>query len=151
MANKSFSLDLRAFAEKAKGAVDKVAREAIIDVGNRVTQRTPVGDATLWKSKPPKGYVGGHARANWGHAVDAPLTVEFPDIDASGAASIDRITTDVAASPAAAMHYLSNNVPYAVRLEDGWSTQAPAGMVGLVVVEWSDIVAGAVSKVNGGA
>ena len=31
--------------------------------------------------------------------------------------------------------FLQNNLPYATRLEDGWSDQAPNGMVALTVVE----------------
>lgn len=35
--------------------------------------------------------------------------------------------------------YLQNNLPYASRLEDGYSGQAPGGMVGLTVAELASI------------
>jgi hypothetical protein len=36
--------------------------------------------------------------------------------------------------------YLANNVPYAQRIEDGWSRQAPTGLVALTAMEFQNIV-----------
>ena len=38
------------------------------------------------------------------------------------------------------IYYLANNVPYARRLEDGWSRQAPQGIVGRTVIQFRQIV-----------
>jgi hypothetical protein len=47
------------------------------------------------------------------------------------------------------VHFLTNNLPYALRLEYGWSkNQAPAGMVGLAVAEFQSIVRDAAAEVN---
>jgi len=35
--------------------------------------------------------------------------------------------------------YLTNNLPYAQRLEEGYSQQAPAGMVALTIQEFQAI------------
>jgi hypothetical protein len=40
--------------------------------------------------------------------------------------------------------WLSNNLPYANRLENGWSKQAPAGMVNLTFAELQ-------AQINGGS
>ncbi len=61
----SFTLQLKAFAEKAKGNADLVVRKVVLDIGTRVVLRSPVGDPDLWEGKAPKGYVGGRFRGNW--------------------------------------------------------------------------------------
>jgi hypothetical protein len=48
------------------------------------------------------------------------------------------------------VHYITNNLPYAWRLEHGHSKQAPAGMVGLTVVEFAGIVDKAANDVRTG-
>ena len=44
----SFSLDLKAFAEKAKGNVEEVVKKVSIDLLNAVVDRSPVGKPELW-------------------------------------------------------------------------------------------------------
>ena len=137
----SFAADISAFVKKANGNVERVVKKIIFDLGTRIVMRSPVGDGSLWQSPPPKGYVGGRFRANWQYGYGEMPSGDLPDIDSTGAASTLRITTGLAEKPAAGLHYLVNNLPYAKRLEDGWShNQAPAGMVGVTVVEFQDIV-----------
>lgn len=154
----SFSLALEAFAKKAGDNADLVVRKVVLDLGTRIVERSPVGNRELWadnkvrmeKGLPlqPKGYIGGRFRANWQYGnmsgVGIPMS-DLPDIDASGAASINRIAAGVPTKGAAGMvHFLKNNLPYAKRLEEGWSTQAPGGMVGITVREFQSIVDDAV-------
>ena len=42
--------------------------------------------------------------------------------------------------------YLVNNLPYIRRLEQGWSQQAPAGMVAVTVSEFQQTVARAATE-----
>lgn len=141
----TFALDLKAFADKTKLAADTVVRTVVLDVGVRLVERSPVGDATLWKSPPPPGYVGGRFRANWQYRFGALPVGELPDIDPSGAASLNRIRVGVAAAPAVGVHYIGNALPYAQALEDGHSKQAPGGMVAVTVVEFQNTVRAATS------
>lgn len=146
-----FSLDLSAFVAKAKGNMDTVVRKVVIDVGSSLVEKSPVGDAVAWKSKPPKGYVGGRFRGNWqyGNLSEAGVPMaELPDIDPTGQVSIDRIEAGVPMAAAGKLHIIKNNLPYAQRLEDGWSKQAPSGMVGLTVAEYQTIVGAAAESVN---
>jgi hypothetical protein len=144
----AFALDLNAYCKKAGENLDKVARSAIIDIGAIIVERTPVGDASLWKSPPPKGYVGGRAKANWQHGMNVPPSGELPDIDPTGDTSNKNIEAHVMQAAAAGIHYLTNNLPYAQSLEDGHSTQSPSGMVGLAISEWRDIVKSNAEKVK---
>lgn len=139
MSAQTFAADIAAFVQKANGNSERVVKKIVFDIGTKIVMRSPVGDGLLWKSPPPPGYVGGRFRANWQYGYGIKPTGDLTDIDKSGNASTLRIAAGVNAAPAAGIHYLVNNLPYAKRLEDGWSTQAPAGMVGLTVVEFQTI------------
>ena len=54
----------------------------------------------------------------------------------------------IPAKAAGTVHVWINNLPYAQRLEDGWSKQAPSGMVGLAVREFRSIVESAAGEAN---
>lgn len=144
-----FSLDLSAYIAKAKANIDIVTRVAILDVGKRLVERSPVGDGRLWKSPPPPGYVGGRFRGSWDASVDAPPSAMLRTIDPTGAASNGRIFAAVPDKASGKVYYIVNNTPYAQTLEQGHSTQAPFGMVALTVVEWRNIVDDAVNKNRG--
>ncbi|MBW2635987.1 MAG: hypothetical protein JRC86_00420 [Deltaproteobacteria bacterium] len=151
----SFSLDIAKFAQKALGNADIVVRKTVLDLGTSLVERTPVGDATLWKrpeNKPP-GYVGGHARANWSHSIGAQSIKEFKAVDDSAAEnniSMRRIARSLGKERRSGqtavdnVHFIQNSVPYIVALEDGHSTQAPHGMVALATLEFQSIIRGAV-------
>jgi hypothetical protein len=127
-----FALDLRKFAEKAGAnsriVVTKFAQALLAQVVNR----TPVGNPSLWKSKPPAGYVGGRLRANWTVGLGAPdLGTDQPPSAANTAVS--RGTTVIANWHGQDI-YLMNSMPYVREIEyEGHSSQAPAGMVRVTV------------------
>lgn len=141
-----FALQMDAFIQKAKGNMDKVVRKVVIDIGTRVVMRSPVGDPSHWMHPAPKGYTGGHFRANWQYGENARPDGISGAIDKSGQVSISRITGGVQPGAAGKVHYIVNNLPYAMRLETGWSKQAPAGMVGITVREYQAIVARAAEQ-----
>jgi hypothetical protein len=135
----SFSDSLQADIEKRKQGADKAVRAIMLEAVNRIVLRSPVGDAIYWKSPPPKGYVGGRFRNAWQHAIGhVPAAQEPNNPKASGEDSIARVSQGVAAKPSS-LHYIFNNLPYALRIENGWSEQAPRGIVSLVRAEWDQI------------
>jgi hypothetical protein len=136
----TFAVDLEKFSQRTSRTLEASVREIVMELGRRIVEKSPVGDGNLWKNPPPAGYVGGRFRANWQYSFGAVTNGDLPDIDPSGAVSVARLTAGVNTSPAAGMHYIHNNLPYAKRLEDGWSTQAPSGMVGLTAIEFQQIV-----------
>ena len=142
MAN--FTVDLNKWIAKTQESTEKLVREVVFGLSERIVERTPVGNPDgppKWKSPPPPGYVGGRARANWQYGFNAPPQGDLPDVDASGRASLNRVNAGVKAAKAAGVHYIVNNLPYAQALEDGHSTQSPHGMVRLAVVDMQGIVA----------
>lgn len=136
----TFSLQLQDFAKKAKGQADTVVGRVVFNMASRLNERSPVGDASYWEHKPPKGYVGGRFRGNWQLGVgDAPAG-ETGRIDPSGSATLGAIIQEIPTEAAGKVYWLVNNVPYAQRIEDGWSRQAPTGLVGITVTEFQQVV-----------
>ncbi len=80
-----------------------------------------------------RGYVGGRFRANWNASYMVPnLTTTESTDKTRGAEEAQRSET----FPVGGIIYLSNGLPYAERLEFGWSKQAPAGMIRRSVQEF---------------
>lgn len=135
-----FALDLQKFAEKAGRKADDVVGNVVVRVAAELDRRSPVGDATYWKNPAPKGYIGGHFRANWQLGVGTRPTAEVAGVDPSGARTLGAIIAEVPEEAAGRVYWLVNNAPYAQRIENGWSRQAPQGLVGLTVVQFQQIV-----------
>ena len=133
-----FALDISRFAERAKDKMNLVVRKVAIDLFSRVILRTPVGNPSLWKNKPPKGYVGGRLRANWQCAIGNVPSGTLQLNDKTGQATINRMQAVALGLKAGETITLVNNLPYARPVEFGWSKQAPAGMVGITVQEFND-------------
>lgn len=96
-----------------------------------VTKRFPLATG--------KGYVGGRFRANWNVSYGAP------DESVSEATDKARAIAEAAKAlslPIGGITWMTNGLPYAYRLEyEGWSKQAPAGMVRISSTEFGDHVA----------
>jgi hypothetical protein len=146
-----FAVSVANFAKKGKANMDAVVRKIVLDISTRVVMRSPVGDPSHWSNPAPKGYTGGHFRANWQYAAGLVPQGVLPTIDKSGRVSIERVRKGLEALAGHAygkVHWLTNNLPYAMRLETGWSRQAPQGMVGLVVREFQSVVRKAADSVR---
>jgi hypothetical protein len=119
MANdyRTFALQLDDFARRVGLSGTTVAKRVAFDVFARIVRKTPVDK--------------GRARASWTISVNnADRTVQ-PDGQASypvpqvGALNVQ---------PGDSI-WISNNLPYIVKLEEGHSQQAPAGMVAVSLAE----------------
>lgn len=141
----TFALSLARFAEVAPDKARTVVRKVALDALSRVVLRTPVGNPSLWKHKPPAGYVGGRLRANWNVSVGAPdVSVSFRR-DKAGQVTIARGTNAITASDGERSIYIVNSLPYVREIEyEGHSRQAPAGMVRITVTELQTFVDNAV-------
>lgn len=134
-----FSIPLAQLAERMKLDLDTVVRKSTVQVFDAVVKKTPVDT--------------GRARANWNVSRGAP------DSTATASTNQARAATEVQkalAEPAGGVVYLANGLPYARVLEygeypnppkggkgktaGGFSRQAPAGMVRISAVEFSDYV-----------
>lgn len=80
----------------------------------------------------------GRARMNWNVGVGTIDATTTEQIDPSGQAAINDGAARLSGYDTAQgfpIINLSNNLPYIGRLDDGYSQQAPAGMVALTLVE----------------
>ena len=137
----SFSADLKKFAEATKRNLNDTVRGVVLELGTRIVQRSPVDT--------------GKFRGNW------QLTVGGPDIrtnepfdkqalgSAPSAGTFDRWKGEIGAATIGSTFYITNSLPYARKLEyEGWSSQAPAGMVRVTVVEYGQIIQQVINKVK---
>lgn len=122
----TFSADIDKFVLKAHGLCDDVVSDAVKAVAFKVDQRSPVDT--------------GHFRGNWQLGVNSAPGGVIAGVDPKGAGLATRVTTRIPEDAAGKVYWLSNNVPYAMRLEMGYSKQAPQGIVGRTVTEWQGIV-----------
>ena len=136
----TFALDLAKFAEKAGANADELVGGVVVRLAQAVDRRSPVGDATYWQSPPPKGYVGGRFRGNWQLGIGSLPSGTLARPDPTGSATVGRIIAAIPDDASGRVYYLANNLPYAQRIEHGWSRQAPTGVVGLTVTEFQQVV-----------
>lgn len=162
----SFTADISKWVAKANGNTDKVVRKVIIDLGSGIITKNPVGDPTKWEGFMEarasaniyhwlekadfyvEGYVGGRSRANWQYGNNIMPSGIIDSVDPTGGQTIAKITAGVSTSPTASVHWLANSLPYIKRLEDGYSKQAPAGMLKLTVEEFKQTVERAARSVR---
>ena len=113
----SFALDLSKACEKAKGQTELAARKVMLDLFSRVIMKSPVDT--------------GRFRANWNVGYGSPDKTTTQSTNSA----LGKVQAEIATAKLDGSIFLSNSLPYSIRLENGWSVQAPAGMVRLSLVE----------------
>lgn len=126
-----FTADLRAFEGRTEAKADKIVLLFVLEARTRIIVRTPVDT--------------GRARANWQYGFGSAPSGEIAGADKSGSSASARIAGQIPAKAAGGVHYIVNNLSYIQSLEDGGSTQAPAGMVGVTLAEADQILQRAVA------
>jgi hypothetical protein len=133
----TFASDLSGFRERTVAKMESAVREAIIQSGERVIELSPLGDPALWKRKPPADYSPGQFRSNWNYGLDGVNITTRPETKSRELHGLDAMPEHLVGR----VHYVSNSLPYAMALEWGHSSQAPApaGVVGRLVIELPQI------------
>lgn len=122
----TFNLQVSDFIRKTKLSTDTVVRKVGADVLRSVVEKSPVDT--------------GRFRANWVVSY-APTDATLPGFDRTGLDAINRgLRLIQVFRPEDGELWISNNLPYARRLEYGWSKQAPAGMVRLTIRETQQFI-----------
>ncbi len=122
----SFSADITRFIQRANGNIDRATREATVLLAQTVVTRSPVDT--------------GRFRNNWQFSAAGIDRTISPGVDPQGQMTIKRLVLAIRKTGSGGITYLSNSLPYAVRLENGWSDQAPHGMVKLAAQEFQQHV-----------
>ena len=114
-----FAAQLNFFGQATDEKVEQLRRAVTIQLFSAVILDTPVDTGRL--------------RNHWRVSVGDPdlSAIEATTYEVSGRATIAAVEKTVNASEGDVVLWLSNNLPYAMRIEyDGWShTKAPEGMV----------------------
>ena len=123
----SFSDEVKKWEKKTASKLDLATRQIALQIFSRIILKSPVDT--------------GRFRGNWqlaiGSAPDGTLELN----DKTGTATIAKGTATALGVNAGDIIYFANNLGYALRLEEGYSQQAPNGMVALTVQEFQSIVA----------
>jgi hypothetical protein len=133
----SFSSDVEKFAKKVGMEMIDVRRRIFLEMVNRAVMRSPVAEPWNWK-KPKAGYVGGSFRAAWQGTVGAPASTDVNRKDAS--APMAEARAAAASINGDEPLFATNCKVYGPALEEGWSDQAPMGIVGLIEAEMAQMV-----------
>lgn len=118
-----WSIPIERLAARAGLRLEDVARKVAFDVFSQVVRKSPVDT--------------GRFRANWNFSVGAP---DFSTTAATSAARGEIEARQALTAPVGGVLYISNGLPYARRLEYGWSKQAPYGMVRTTVFSYAAAV-----------
>ena len=128
-------------ASLGDGIEQDIQETALASLRN-VVQASPVGDPDTWQNPDgaPPGYVGGHMRRNWVVSLDAFSNVirgtegKGGGKAAATSEAINQGSRRIEQSTKRTRRIiLQNNVPYANRLNNGWSEQAPVNFVEMAV------------------
>lgn len=119
-----FAADVRKFVEKASDKADKFVVQFTQELGREVVELSPVDT--------------GFFRSSWVGSIGTPNTTET-----GGGSDFTAILSGKAGDTL----FINNNVPYARRLEYGYSNQAPNGMVRITLAKANQIAQNVLSKV----
>ena len=125
----SFKDEFRKEREAHIRAAQEVVRLAAIEMVNFVITYSPVGNSDLWKTKykpSPEKYTPGRFRSNW-FLTKSRASVKQSDEILKPGVIIQSYSRRILREYSEKW-ILTNNMPYAKRLDNGWSTQAPNGI-----------------------
>ncbi|WP_163998676.1 HK97 gp10 family phage protein [Pyxidicoccus caerfyrddinensis] len=132
----SFSRQVESFVTAAAGKAGQVVRKAALGVLANVVTASPVDT--------------GRFRGNWQVGVGGRPSGEVEGADKDGAATLAAAKSVLDGAEVGDTVYLTNNLPYARRLEFGHSQQAPRGMVRTTLANLREILEEAVKDAKGG-
>jgi hypothetical protein len=133
-----WSVPPSAFAELVDEEVSKRVRTIALALLGEVIQRSPVGNPDLWKNPPPPGYVGGRFRGSHIVSIGSPVYTATTSVDPGGSETMSKGMAALSGLEPYTQVFIQTNLPYAERLENGHSTQAPGGIYDLAFISVSE-------------
>lgn len=129
-----FTLDIQAFVAKAKKNPETVMRSVSLKLFSAIIKASPVDT--------------GRFRGNWQTTGVTPATGLIAGVDPTGNRAVNSAATFITNAPGWDTFTLTNNLPYAERLEYGWSKQAPSGIVRVNVIRFQQLINEEAAKVR---
>lgn len=112
---KIFARRIQALSNRIEKNINTTVRKTAIVASQTVIHATPVDT--------------GRARGNWFVGVGAPIRDESDDTDQSGTNRINANNSKINTRKSRQTIFISNNLPYIQKLNEGSSSQAPANFV----------------------
>ena len=133
---------MRKHQQTILNAASRVVNATIIDMFSKIVDRTPVGNPSLWSYPAPTGYNPGTLKASWAIDYNTNGAIrnekgQFASFSGIGNAGGVKFTVTGNYRQDAIIY---NTQPYAQRVETGWSTQAPQGMMRITIKEYESIL-----------
>jgi hypothetical protein len=146
-----FKLDFEKAIKKEEKKITQVVRAAALETFSDIIKNTPVGNPTYWQSAPPEGYTGGTLRSNWQTNVGSVPSGTVANAGSKSAATKkaeDDAKTGSKKFTLDNTMYFANNLPYAQRINDGYSVQpgVPQKFVEKATNKWKQRVANIANK-----
>ncbi len=129
-----FTLDIQAFVAKAKKNPETVMRSVSLKLFSAIIKASPVDT--------------GRFRGNWQTTGVTPATGLIAGVDPTGNKAVNSAATFITNAPGWDTFTLTNNLPYAERLEYGLSKQAPTGVVRVNVIRFQQLINEEAAKVR---
>ena len=142
MSDGKFALDLESFTKLTNGKMAIVVKKSFFELSKEIIETSPVDE--------------GRFRANWFPAINKFSSEETESTDEIR--TINKLMPTINKFKLGDSITLSNNLPYAMRIEyggygtstsssidskvtsDGFSKKAPHGVVGINILRWSEYV-----------
>ena len=122
----SFALKVEDWELRSKQELRTIMRKVALELFTRIIMRTPVDTGRL--------------RDNWQVEIGTPSGNVLDRFDPRGQEAINETTSVVERWDGDTAIFLFNNLPYAMAVEEGWSSQAPQGMVRVTLLEHPQII-----------
>ena len=123
---KSFELQMKEFKNMTAEKSEKIFRKVCFDLSNSIIMDTAVDKGT--------------ARGNWQPDINSIQNDVLEVEDKSGNATVAKVASQTNNLKLGQYFTLTNNLPYILRLEYGWSKKSPKGMLGINVMRFQNFV-----------
>lgn len=123
---KSFELQIKEFENMTAEKSELLFKKVCFDLSNSIIMDTAV--------------LSGTARGNWQPDINSIQNDVLEIEDKSGNATVAKVANQTNNLKLGQYFTLTNNLPYILRLEYGWSKKSPKGMLGINVMRFQNLV-----------
>lgn len=131
---------LKANQQLALDASAKTINSTLLEMYKKIVDRTPVGDPSLWNWPAHSDYKPGTLRASWQLSFNGVQRNVAGQFSSTAQVLGNNGLSFKVGNGKAQVAVISNPMPYAQRVETGWSTQAPQGMMRITVAEFTSLI-----------
>lgn len=128
----SFTAQLQQFADETMERADSIFRDVVMSMAGVIVRLSPVDT--------------GNFKGAWRLSIDGYDTFVPETPDKQGGEVLARMLAEVGNLTFGQAAFLQNNLPYAIPLEYGHSTQAPSGIIRIAQAQFQQLVQQAIRE-----